>query len=65
MKTIKHVWYQSFVDPVEQKNYLKKLQEQLDRYSDETFKFEVHGLTPADKNLHPLTEVSLCRANDW
>ncbi|WED42834.1 aspartate/glutamate racemase family protein [Legionella cardiaca] len=56
MKTKKRIWYQSFVDPTEQKNYLKELQQCLDNYADEDFKFEVHGLTPPDKNLHPLTE---------
>lgn len=56
METIKRIWYQSFVDPSEQVNYLKHLQEYLDNYADKGFKFEVHGLTPPDKNLHPLTE---------
>ncbi|WP_131783249.1 aspartate/glutamate racemase family protein [Legionella gresilensis] len=52
----KRIWYQSFVDPKEQKNYLTHLQTFLDAYADKGFKFEVYGLTPPDKNLHPLTE---------
>ncbi len=56
LNTYKRIWYQSFVDPSEQKNYIKQLQHYLDNYSDKSFKFEVHGLTLPDKNLHPLTE---------
>ncbi|KTC86893.1 Asp/Glu/Hydantoin racemase [Legionella brunensis] len=56
MTTTKRIWYQSFVDPMEQINYIKTLQKYLNEYADKGFKFEVHGLTPADKNLHPLTE---------
>lgn len=50
------VWYQSFVDPNEQKSYIKKLQSYISRYADDGFIFEVHGISPPDKNLHPLTE---------
>ncbi|WP_419420673.1 aspartate/glutamate racemase family protein [Legionella sp. D16C41] len=56
MKQQKRIWYQSFVDANEQKNYIKHLQAYLDTYADKNFKFAVHGLTPPDKNLHPLTE---------
>ncbi|WP_019216509.1 aspartate/glutamate racemase family protein [Legionella tunisiensis] len=56
MATHKRIWYQSFVAPTEQTNYLQRLQDQLNQYADKDFQFEVHGLTPADKNLHPLTE---------
>ncbi|STX41769.1 Hydantoin racemase [Legionella donaldsonii] len=56
LTTRKRIWYQSFVAPTEQANYLKHLQDQLNQYADKEFQFEVHGLTPADKNLHPLTE---------
>jgi allantoin racemase len=52
----KRIWYQSFVDPTEQKNYLSHLQAYLNDYADRDFQFVVHGLTPPDKNLHPLTE---------
>ena len=56
MSATKRIWYQSFVDPAEQINYIKHLQSCLDDYANKGFKFEVHGLTPPDKNLHPLTE---------
>lgn len=32
------------------------MQNCLDHYANPGFQFEVHGLTPPDKNLHPLTE---------
>jgi allantoin racemase len=56
LNTPKRIWYQSFVAPKEQINYIKHLQSYLNQYAGENFKFEVHGLTPPDKNLHPLTE---------
>ena len=56
MKEKKRIWYQSFVDPAEQKQYLHYLQYYLNDYSEDDFKFEVYGLSPPDKNLHPLTE---------
>jgi len=56
LNTTKRIWYQSFVDPKQQANYIKHLQTHLNQYADKNFQFEVHGLTPPDKNLHPLTE---------
>jgi len=50
------VWYQSFVHPVEQAPYIKRLQELLDSVAGPDFKFEVHGLDPPDLHFHPLTE---------
>ncbi len=50
------IWYQSFVDPVEQAPYIERLQQALGAASGTAVRFEVHGLTPPDKWFHPLTE---------
>jgi len=50
------IWYQSFVHPVEQAPYIKRLQALLDRVAARGLKFEVHGLDPPDHSFHPLTE---------
>ena len=50
------VWYQSFVHPIEQAPYIKRLQDLLDSVAGPDFKFEVHGLDPPDQHFHPLTE---------
>jgi Asp/Glu/hydantoin racemase len=50
------VWYQSFVHPIEQAPYIKRLQAQIDSVAGADFKFEVHGLDPPDQHFHPLTE---------
>src|SRR5436190_4484685 len=50
------VWYQSFVHPVEQAPYIKRLQDLLDSVAGPDFRFEVHGLDPPDQHFHPLTE---------
>ena len=50
------LWYQSFVHPVEQAPYIKRLQALLDASASPGVKFEVHGLDPPDHLFHPLTE---------
>ena len=50
------LWYQSFVHPVEQAPYIKRLQALLDASASSGIKFEVHGLDPPDHLFHPLTE---------
>jgi allantoin racemase len=50
------VWYQSFVHPIEQAPYIKRLQTLIDSVASPDFKFEVHGLDPPDQHFHPLTE---------
>src|SRR5436190_5002066 len=50
------VWYQSFVHPIEQAPYVKRLQALIDSVAGPDFKFEVHGLDPPDQHFHPLTE---------
>jgi len=50
------IWYQSFVHPVEQAPYIKRLQGLLDAAAGAGVRFEVHGLDPPDHLFHPLTE---------
>jgi Asp/Glu/hydantoin racemase len=50
------IWYQSFVDPHEQRPYMLRLQEHLDAYAAPHVRFEVHGVSPPDRFLSPLTE---------
>ncbi|OAI50733.1 hypothetical protein AYO44_05545, partial [Planctomycetaceae bacterium SCGC AG-212-F19] len=50
------IWYQSFVDPHEQRPYMVRLQEHLDAYAGPQVHFEVHGISPPDRYLSPLTE---------
>jgi Asp/Glu/hydantoin racemase len=50
------LWYQSFVHPIEQAPYIKRLQGLLDSVARVDFRFEVHGLDPPDHLFHPLTE---------
>jgi Asp/Glu/hydantoin racemase len=50
------LWYQSFVHPVEQAPYIKRLQAALDAAASPAIRFEVHGLDPPDHLFHPLTE---------
>ncbi len=51
------IWYQSFVHPVEQAPYIKRLQAALDCAAGPGVRFEVHGLDPPDHLFHPLTEL--------
>jgi Asp/Glu/hydantoin racemase len=50
------IWYQSFVDPQEQQPYVQRLQERLTAYAGAGVRFEVRGMSPADRYLGPLTE---------
>jgi len=50
------IWYQSFVDPQEQRPYMVRLQERLATYASPGIRFEVHGVSPPDRYLSPLTE---------
>ena len=51
------IWYQSFVHPVEQEPYLRRLQSLLDGIASPDVRFEVHGIDPPDHLFHPLTEL--------
>jgi allantoin racemase len=50
------LWYQSFVDPDEQSPYIDRLKAHLASIADPGFSCEVHGISPPDRYLHPLTE---------
>jgi Asp/Glu/hydantoin racemase len=50
------IYYQSFVDPQEQRPYMLRLQETLTAYAAPQVRFEVHGVSPPDRYLSPLTE---------
>lgn len=51
------IWYQSFVDPVEQGPYMRRLQQRLDELAAPGVRYEVHGISPPDRHLSPLTEL--------
>src|SRR5215467_12231355 len=51
------ICYQSFVDPQEQRPYMLRLQEALNAYAAPHVRFEVHGVSPPDRFLSPLTEL--------
>src|SRR5262245_57336547 len=50
------ICYQSFVDPEQQRPYMQLLQENLNAYAAPQVRFEVHGVSPPDRFLSPLTE---------
>lgn len=50
------VWYQSFVDPVEQAPYIDRLRARLQRLASPGFTVDVHGMSPPDRHFHPITE---------
>ena len=50
------VWYQSFVDPVEQAPYVDRLRDRLQALASPGIMVEVHGISPPDRHFHPITE---------
>jgi Asp/Glu/hydantoin racemase len=50
------IWYQSFVDPAEQGPYVRRLQQRLDDYAAPGVRYVVHGMSPPDRYLSPLSE---------
>jgi Asp/Glu/hydantoin racemase len=52
----KRVWYQSFVHPVQQAPYMKRLQAMLDSLASPGIRFVVQGLDPPDHAFHTLSE---------
>jgi Asp/Glu/hydantoin racemase len=50
------VWYQSFVDPVEQGPYIERLRDRLQALASPGISVEVHGIEPPDRFFHPVTE---------
>jgi allantoin racemase len=52
----KRIWYQSFVDPVEQAAYIDRLRERLRQLTSPGITVDVHGISPPDRFFHPITE---------
>jgi Asp/Glu/hydantoin racemase len=50
------IWYQSFVDPHEQRPYVTRLEQQLASYAGPQIEYVVHGISPPDRYLSSLTE---------
>jgi Asp/Glu/hydantoin racemase len=50
------IWYQSFVDPEEQRPYMRRLEDSLAAQAAPGVRFEVHGVSPPDRYLSSLTE---------
>lgn len=50
------IWYQSFVDANQETPYTELLQSTLDQYAATHVNFEVHGISPPDHYLNPLSE---------
>jgi len=53
----KNVWYQSFVHPVQQAPYTKRLQAMLDAIASPGIRFEVKGLDPPLRDFDALSEL--------
>ena len=49
------IWYQSFIDPAEQRPYFERLQARLDMLKRAGTTVEIHGVTPPDRHFHALT----------
>jgi allantoin racemase len=57
----KKVWYQSFVHPVQQAPYTKRLQAMLDAIASPGIRFEVKGLDPPISDFDALSELRCAR----
>ncbi|HJT21578.1 MAG TPA: aspartate/glutamate racemase family protein [Nitrospira sp.] len=55
------IWYQSFVDPVQQAAYCDELSHTLAAIAGPDVTFDVHGVDPPDLELHRLTEFRCSR----
>ena len=56
------IWYQSFVDPVEQSAYIERLAARLHALAGPGVTIDVHGMVPPDRHFHPLTEFRCASA---
>jgi allantoin racemase len=52
----KRIWYQSFVDPVEQASYIDRLRDRLRQLASPGITVDVHGISPPDRFFHPINE---------
>ena len=50
------IWYQSFVDPEAQAPYMERLRYRLREVSAPGVTVDVHGISPADRHFHAITE---------
>jgi allantoin racemase len=50
------LWYQSFTDPEVDAPYFARLREFVRSVANRGFEVELHGMTPGDRYLHPITE---------
>lgn len=50
------IWYQSFVDPVEEAPYMERLRARLREVATAGTEIDVHGITPPDRYFHAITE---------
>ncbi|HXU59890.1 MAG TPA: aspartate/glutamate racemase family protein [Verrucomicrobiae bacterium] len=50
------IWYQSFVDPAAQAPYMERLRDRLREVAAPGVTVDVHGISPADRHFHALTE---------
>ncbi|MBA5866803.1 MAG: hypothetical protein GDA67_08950 [Nitrospira sp. CR1.3] len=55
------IWYQSFVDPVQQAPYFGELARALHDMAGHAVTFDIHGIVPPDLELHRLTEFRCAR----
>lgn len=55
------IWYQSFVDPVQQAVYCDELARALTAVAGPGVTFDLHGIDPPDLELHRLTEFRCSR----
>jgi allantoin racemase len=56
------IWYQSFVDPVEQAAYVERLSTRLRALAAPGVEVDVYGMVPPDRHFHPLTEFRCAAA---
>jgi hypothetical protein len=53
------IWYQSFVDPEEQRPYIERLKAHLEQVADSETSYGVVGISPPDRHFHPITEFRI------
>ena len=53
------IWYQSFVDPVEQSSYMNRLSARLQSLAAPGTTIDVYGISPPDRFFHPMTEFAV------
>lgn len=50
------IWWQSFVDPVQNESYFARLDEYLNEIADADTAVDIHGIAPGDRHFGRLTE---------